>query len=237
MRSFLPVIFGSLLLASALYSQAATRAHVQNGVENAHTRELGSLSQGNQQTDKQGSAAIPWRSLSSEEGDDPTIPATAIPKHAPQRTARKAAEKAERLSKKGCHEDAIAEFRSALDIDARYYEAENNLALELEAAGKAEDAEKTLRHLIQSAPEHVLGFTNLGALLCEQHRYVEAEAVARQALERHQFSFKANFLLGTVLVDQGKRTDEAKLKLQYAQVKYAQAKALLDRWPAPDMVN
>lgn len=146
-------------------------------------------------------------------------------------------EKAEHLSKKGRHEDAIAEFRSALAIDAQYYEAENNLALELEAAGKAEDAEKTLRHLMQSAPQHVLGFTNLGALLCQQHRYAEAEAVARQALERHRFSFKANFLLGTALVDQGKRTEQAKLKLEYAQVKYAQAKALLDRWPAPAMAN
>jgi tetratricopeptide (TPR) repeat protein len=182
-------------------------------------------------------ASKPSRSLSSEEADDPTIAGSNVPKHDPLPAARKAAEKAEHLSKKGRHEEAIALLRQALVSDPQYYEAANNLALELEAAGKADEAETLLRSLTKSAPEHVLAFSNLGTLLCQQHRYAEAEAVARQALERHKYSFKSNFLLGAALVDQGRWTDEAKIKLEYAQVKYAEAKALLDKWPVKAAAN
>ena len=181
---------------------------------------------------KTDSASVPWRSLSSEAGDDPTLGAE-IAAHDPPKAARKAASKAEHLAKKGQHEEAIAEFRAALAIDPQYYEAENNLALELEAVGKTEEAEKTLRHLMDSAPEHILAFTNLATLLCEQHRYADAEAVARLGLKRHRFSFKSNYLLGAALVDEGKWTDEAREKLEYAEVKYPEAKSLLDKWPAP----
>src|ERR1017187_519730 len=104
-------------------------------------------------------------------------------------------------------------------------------SLELNAAGKTDEAEQVFRRLMQSNPEHVLAFTNLATVLSGQKRYAEAEAVARQAMKLHKFSFKANFVLGTVLIDQGKWSDEAKITLQYAQVKYAEAKTLLDRWP------
>jgi hypothetical protein len=43
----------------------------------------------------------------------------------------------------------------------------------------------------------------LAALLSGQKRYAEAEAVARQAMKLHNFSFKANLVLGTVLTDEG----------------------------------
>lgn len=174
--------------------------------------------------------------MSSEAADDPTLGA-AIAAHDPPKLARKAAAKGEHLARKSQHQEAIAEFRAALEIDPKYYEAENNLALELEAVGQTEEAEKTLRHLMETAPEHVLGFTNLATLLCQQHRYTEAEAVARLGLTRHRFSFKSNYLLGSVLVDQGKWTDEAREKLQYAEGKYAEAKALLEKWPAPAAHN
>jgi tetratricopeptide (TPR) repeat protein len=90
---------------------------------------------------------------------------------------------------------------------------------------------------MDSAPEHILAFTNLATLLYQQHRYAEAEAVARLGLKRHRFSFKANYLLGAVLLEEGKRTDEAWEKLQYAEVKYAEAKALLQKWPAQGAHN
>ena len=233
MRSSLAAILWSTMLAAALYSQAAaTRVQVQSGIDIQRTRQLGSIGEaGQQDSSKADSTSVPWRSLSSEAGDDPTLGAEIAP-HDPPKAARKAAGKAEHLARKGQHEEAIAEFRAALEIDPKYYEAENNLALELEAVGKTEEAEKTLRHLMDSAPEHILAFTNLGTLLCQQHRYADAEAVARLGLKRHRFSFKSNYLLGSALVDEGKWTDEAREKLRYAEVKYPEAKALLEKWPA-----
>lgn len=228
MRGLVSAILASLPLAPALFSQAATRVQVNSGMDTERTRQLDSLSEPDQPSAK----VLSPRSLSSEEADDPTISSAPVDHHDPPAAARKAAQKAEHLSKKGHHEEAIAELRNAVAIDPQYYEAENNLAMELEAAGKTEDAEKTLRRLTQAAPQHVLAFSNLATLLCRQQRYAEAETVARQALKLHKFSFKTNYLLGIALVDQGNWTDEAKAKLEYAQVKYLEAKALLDKWPA-----
>jgi len=232
MRSCLLAICGSLLLAPSLFSQAVIGAQVRSGWDTERTRELDSLSEMGKSE-----PASKARTLSVEEADDPTIAGRAIPKHDPVPAARKAAEKAEKLSKKGRHEEAAALFRNALGIDPKYYEAANNLALELEAVGKAGEAENVLRGLTKSAPEHVLAFTNLGTLLCQEHRYAEAETVARKALEHHRYSFKSNFLLGAALIDQGHWTDEAKIKLEYAQVKYVEAKALLDKWPVKAAAN
>jgi tetratricopeptide (TPR) repeat protein len=169
---------------------------------------------------------------SFEEADDPTWDTHPVPQHKPLRAARKAAEKAEHLAKKKRHDEAIAGLREAVAIDPLYFEAWNNLALELRAAGQTEEAERVLRRLMHSNPEHVLVFTNLASLLYGQHRYAEAEAVARQAMKLHSFSFKANLVLGTILVQEGKWTDDARDKLQYAEVKYPEAKKLLERWPS-----
>jgi len=222
------------LLAGALWGAMlplAVLAQQTTEETREHTAVLEMGHQAQQLSTKAESASVPWRSLASEAGDDPTLGAD-VPEHDPPKAARKAAVKAEHLAKKGHHEEAITEFQAALAIDPRYYEAENNLALELEAVGKNEEAEKTLRHLMESAPEHILAFTNLATLLCQQHRYADAEAVARQGLKRHRFSFKSNYLLGAALVEEGKWTDEAREKLQYAEVKYPEAKALLEKWPA-----
>jgi len=231
MRSSLAIVFWSAILPCVMYSQGSMPSP---GIPTQTTREYNTVMD---MGHRQGAAAnaeaasVPWRSLSSEAGDDPTLGAE-ISAHDPPKPARKAAGKAEHLAKKGQHEEAIAGFRAALAIDPQYYEAENNLALELEAIGNIEEAEKTLRHLMDSAPEHILAFTNLASLLCTQHRYADAETVARLGLKRHRFSFKSNYLLGAALVDEGKWTDEAREKLQYAEVKYPEAKTLLEKWPA-----
>ena len=93
-----------------------------------------------------------------------------------------------------------------------YFQAWNNLALELSAAGQADEAERVFRRLVNSNPEHVVVFTDLATLLSGQNRFAEAETVARQAMALHSNSFSANFVLGSVLVNQGKLSDEAKIK-------------------------
>ncbi len=171
------------------------------------------------------------RSLTMEEGDDPTV-AEHPAAHEASAAARKAAQKGERLARKKKHLEAAAMYREATEADPLYFEAWNNLALELDAAGRKDEAIATLRRLTQLAPEHVFGFTNLATLLCQRKQYADAEAVSRQALKLHNYSFKANYMLGTVLIDEGHWNEEAKTKLEYAEVKYPEAKALLARWPA-----
>jgi tetratricopeptide (TPR) repeat protein len=228
MQHILALISGSLLSAAMLAAQ-------QNpGMSTEVTRMLISVSEmGRSTVGAQGST----KSLKLEEGDDPTVVAHPVPPHEPVRAARKAAEEAEHLAKKKQHHEAIAKYREAVTLDPQYFEAWNNLALELQDDGQRDEAEQVFRRLMQSNPEHVLVFSNLASLLSGQKRYAEAEAVARQAMKLHNFSFRANFVLGTLLINEGKWSDEAKTKLQYAQVRYPEAKKLLDHWPEKTALN
>jgi tetratricopeptide (TPR) repeat protein len=212
-------VSASLLTASALSAQ---------GISPEATRQLTAVSEMGHSTIKP--ERLP-RSLTFEEGDDPTIAAHPVAPHDPLPKARKLAEKAERLAKNKEREQSIEKYRRAVTLDPLYFQAWNNLALELTATGQTEEAAQVLRRLVQSNPEHVVAFTNLAAILSGQNRYADAEAVARQAMKLHNNSFSANYALGTALINQGKWSDEAKTKLQYAQVKYPEAKALLDHWP------
>jgi len=221
MRQIFTVISGSLLLVAPLLAQ-------DRGIPTWLTRELDVVSEmGHSTNAPEGPAGL----RTFERSDDPTVVAHPVPPHEPLRAARKAIEKAEHLAKKKLHQEAIAKYREAVALDPLCFEAWNNVALELNAAGQTDEAERVLRRLMQSNPEHVLVFTNLATMLSGQKRYAEAEAVARQAMKLHSYSFKANLVLGGVLVSEGKWSDEAKTKLEYAQVKYPEAKALLDHWP------
>lgn len=219
MRSSAFVIAIGLLLPPGLIAQ---------GIDPGTTRQLTAVSE-------MGHAPVQPerlpRALTFEEGDDPTVGAHSVAMHEPPPAARKAAEKADRLAKQKRRSRAIAKYRAAVAIDPLYFQAWNNLALELEGAGQTREAGQILRRLVESNPEHVVAFTNLANLLSDQHRYAEAEAVARQAMKLHTHSYSANYVLGTVLINEDKWSDEARASLEYAQLKYPMAKAMVDRWP------
>jgi hypothetical protein len=122
MRALLPVIAGGLLFTPTLFAQAPP--DISGGAFNRFN------GMGRSASEQHVSA----RSLSFEDSDDPTTNRASLSPYDPPRAARKAAEKAERLSEKGDHEEAAAEFRNALAIDPQYYEAANDLALELEVS-------------------------------------------------------------------------------------------------------
>lgn len=168
---------------------------------------------------------------SIETEDDPTLSADAYG-HVPVIAARKAMERAERLSRKERHNEAIKELRRALAIDPQYYRAENDLAVELETTGDVEAAIATLERLTESAPDRALAFNTLAQIFWNLRRYSDMERVAGQAIKDHPFSFRANFLWGNALAQQGRWSPEAKHALSYAALKYPEAKTLLDQWPA-----
>jgi tetratricopeptide (TPR) repeat protein len=73
-----------------------------------------------------------------------------------------------------------------------------------------------LRRNYQEAAE------NLAALLFEQRRYPEAEPAARRALEMDPSTASAQYLLGCVLVEEGRYFGEATELLEKARPKYPQ---------------
>jgi hypothetical protein len=50
----------------------------------------------------------------------------------------------------------------------------------------------------------------------------------------HSFSYKANYMLGAALVEQGKWTPQARLNLRYASERHPEANLLLAKWPKQD---
>jgi predicted Zn-dependent protease len=122
-------------------------------------------------------------------------------------------------------------FQEALTIDASYYEAENNLALEYFSAGKPDLAIQTLTSLAQHNPQRVLAYDNLAIILLRLHRFGEAAAAASRAVEMHPSSYKANYVYGCALITQGKWTPGAKQSLKYASERHPEAIGLLANWP------
>ncbi len=214
--------FGAWCLAAIVWGQTAADNNVRERM-----RELGEVSKmGHEQESSHD--RIP---LLGGPDDDPTLAADTFQHQAPP-AARKIAMRAEHDAKKRQHERAIAEFQRALQIDPQYYEAENNLALEYFSIGRSDLAIEKLKQLTKSDPTHVLAFDNLAVILCRLQRFSEAEQVATQAYKMHPFSYKANYVYGSALVNQGKWTADAKQSLRYASERHPEAKQLLAKWPA-----
>jgi tetratricopeptide (TPR) repeat protein len=86
-------------------------------------------------------------------------------------------------------------------------------------------------------PRYRLAADNLCATLCLQHRYVEAEPIARLALQIDPGAESSEYLLGSILIEEGKITEEAmgmlqKVKERYPRARMFLAKAMVQRGQA-----
>lgn len=76
-------------------------------------------------------------------------------------------------------------------------------------------------------PTYRLAMDNITVTLCMQHRYAEAEPTARQALQIEPEAASSKYLLGSILVSEGKPTEEATTLLLSIEDKYPRAKMFL----------
>jgi tetratricopeptide (TPR) repeat protein len=76
-------------------------------------------------------------------------------------------------------------------------------ALDLELAGRADEAQRAYRNALTQDPDLVGARINLGRLLHAANRMAEAEALYRAALEQDPCNALAAFNLGVALEDQG----------------------------------
>jgi tetratricopeptide (TPR) repeat protein len=163
--------------------------------------------------------------------DDDGTTSARTPAHQPTKEALKLAEKAEKEAGRNQHEKSAEYLSAALTADPDFVEAENNLALDLLALKRPEEAIAHLRHMVATHPERVFTFNSLGVVLCDLRRYPEAETVARESMKLHPLSFTTNLILGLSLAAQGKFTKESKQALQFASAQRPEANALLKQWP------
>ncbi len=150
-----------------------------------------------------------------------------------QRSQSKALEafhKAKLKAAKGDHAGAIKSFEKVLQAEPLFSDARNDLAVELIISGQEDRAVDQLQQLVRLDPGFLLGYTNLGVVLCKQRKFVDAEATLRRALGVNPTSAKASLLLALALKGQGKGGAETHTALEAAAKSLPVASRLLREW-------
>lgn len=112
---------------------------------------------------------------------------------------------------------SIGHLRKALEIDPDYMEAHNNLGARYMTLHRFEDAAAEFRRATELDRSADKAFANLAGALLLLGRNEEAEAAARRALALDGTSFQGHYLLGRILVAEGRSGDEAARELARAE--------------------
>ena len=87
------------------------------------------------------------------------------------------------LAKQGRLDEAVTEFRSAIQSDARYAAAHANLAYTYDRLGRVDDAVATYKEAVALDPKNAIAFNNLGVLYVKKESYDEAIQAFEQGLK------------------------------------------------------
>jgi len=129
--------------------------------------------------------------------------------HRVPKKAREEMEKGERARAKNQTDEAILRYKSAISIDPEYVAARNNLAAMYLRAAEPEAAIAQLEEAVKSDPRQPALFTNLAVGYTMIKNLEAAERAARLTVDLDRTSGRAPLLLGFVLIQQRKFTEEA----------------------------
>ncbi len=87
------------------------------------------------------------------------------------------------LVKQGRLDDAVTEFRSAIQSDPRYAAAHANLAYTYDQLGRADEAVAAYKEAVALDPKNAIAFNNLGVLYLKKGSYEEAVQAFEQGLK------------------------------------------------------
>jgi Tfp pilus assembly protein PilF len=108
------------------------------------------------------------------------------------------------LAAEGRDEEAVINYRLAIEINPDHDNAHYNLANLLVKQGKIEEAVKHYREAVRINPHYVLALNNLGVNLVKMHQYTEAIEYYRRALQLDPDDAGIHLNLGAALADSGK---------------------------------
>lgn len=111
------------------------------------------------------------------------------------------------LAAQGKEDEAIAQFRRAIEIKPDYEEAHYNLANALDRQGKRDEAIDNYEKAIEINPNLVAAHNNLGTAFLNQGRLEAASEQYRQALDKDPAYAEAHNNLGFLLEKQGKAAE------------------------------
>lgn len=119
------------------------------------------------------------------------------------------------LERQGLTEDAVLQYRKALELDATSASAHHNLAASLLQTGDLAEAEDHFRAALAQQPS-AKSYTGLGVVLAKQGRVDEAIARLNDAIEADPKSPIAHEKLAEILLGLG-RTEDARKEMETAK--------------------
>lgn len=138
------------------------------------------------------------------------------------------------LAQLGRHEEAIRDFRQALDADPQLADAHNNLGVSLQASGHSEEAIESFSRAVAIQPAYADAWNNKGLACQALGRFTEALDAHRQAVETDPQHENALAELAATL-ERGNQVVEAReiaeraLEINPGQRKAGLVLAVLDR--------
>ena len=123
--------------------------------------------------------------------------------------AQKEMQKADKARLAGRNEDAISRYKAAISIDPEYVAARNNLAAIYLINDNLQLGSEQLEEAIKIDPHNPTLFRNLSICYELARQLAAAERAARQAIDLDRSDLPSRMILGLVLVEQGKFTQEA----------------------------
>ena len=112
------------------------------------------------------------------------------------------------ISDEGRSDEAIADYRLALQINPTYGEAHNNLGVELASRGEIDEAMKCFRDAMRVSPRLASAYSNLGMALVRQGKEREALQQYQESLRLNPDDARVHNNLANLLAGQG-RAEEA----------------------------
>ena len=129
------------------------------------------------------------------------------------------------------YEASLTLFQEALAIDARYWNAENNLGYAYLKLSQIDKAEQAFERDLEIDPLNAIGYTNLSVAALNKKDYPLAEKSARQALHLNPQLSQAKALFALAQVGQGNWSTEAHRLLEEGYQSVPGSDEVLRRWP------
>lgn len=158
-----------------------------------------------------------------------TVPASTVTLHElTHKIPKKAAKEYQQGIKAQSHgnrDAAIEHLRKAVAIDPQFWQALNNLGVNLAVTNRIDLGIEQLRKAIAVDPHAAVAYANLSlAFFFQEHKFGDAEQAARQNTAIDPLATTGPFILGTSLILQHKFTLEAEESLKKATRSFPQAR-------------
>jgi len=110
----------------------------------------------------------------------------------------------------GKYEDAVSQYRRAVELDPTSDDAIRGLASAYAKLGRTDEAEKTFQMAIDVRPQYWQGYNSLGALYVSQARYEDAARMFSQVIYLAPDSFRGYSNLGATYIRLGRYPEAIK---------------------------